>query len=629
MTSAQLDKLLAKAAKGDSKAMLDLAIALGEDEGQEGEEWDKKKARDYFKWMKKAAEAGEPEAAHELARAYKEGIGTKKSLDDYIEWLERARELNFTMATVDLAHAYGEGEGVQPDESRFFELIKEAAEGGDRDAMLDLAFAFRDGTGHDANPDSYFSWLLKSAESGNKDAMLHLAFEYKNRTGDPKKNSKSFFKWLKKAAEDTKDEEGHQDALFHLAIAYLNGEGTKLNIESYFEWLKKAAERNTRAGLYHLAMSYLKGIGTEQDMEQFSHWIERAMKAGHPRAFIASGIDDLRKELLGEQLPVMPQQLVELHEDLNRLFDIVMGIKQEHIIKDEEAGKCVYHFTRFEALESMLPAEPLAGKPTNLLRLYNFAYMNDPQEGKRLLDKKLEETELLREFFNEENVADNPLSWDEHESSVYIGSFTFRGDEFEMWRTTYGNNGQGYCIVTPLTAFKQGSQRADIIHGGEVVNVTEREFGAAGFVQPTLYDIRYKESAVLDTLRKLNGGLQIIKEKKQGMADGLQAIDRTVRLIVSHILYLYKNEIYGTEKEARMLGEFDIKFDGLKLDSSRRPSRIYVTTLESLLQEGSHIIIGPTVPEQNFAELDLKYRLARNGLDKVKISRSKHTGMYR
>jgi TPR repeat protein len=629
MTSAEFDRLLARAEKGSRRAMLNLAIALGEDEGQEGEEWDKKKAKDYFKWMKKSAEAGEPEAAHSLARAFKEGIGTKKSLGDYIKWLEKARELKFPIATVDLAHAYEEGEGVQPDKSRFFELIKEAAEGGDRDAMLDLAFAFRDATGTDASPSSYFSWLYKAARNGNKDAMLHLAFEYKNRTDAPKENSKRFFKWLKKAAKGTQNDEGHQDALFHLAIAYLNGEGTEPNVESYFEWLKKAADENTRAGLYHLAMSYLKGIGTEPNMEEFSHWIERAMKAGHPRAFIASGIDDLRKEFLIKKLPIERQQMIELNDDLNVLFDIVTEIKQGHIVKDEEAGKCVYHFTKFEALESMLPAEPASGKQTNLLRLYNFAYMNDPQEGKRLLDKNIKDAESLRLFFNEQYVTDNPLSWDEHESSVYIGSFTFRGDEFDMWRTTYGNNGQGYCIVTPLTAFEQGSQKPDIIHGGEVVNVTEREFGAAGFLPPTLYDVRYTEYDVNDTLSKLNSGLDIIKKKKKDMDDSIQALDRTVRLIISHILYLYKNEIYETEREARMLGEFDIKFEGLKLDSSKKPSRIYVPALESLLQEGSHIIIGPTVSEQTFAELDLKYRLARNGLDKVKISRSKHTGMYR
>ncbi|MDT7543411.1 MAG: uncharacterized protein QOE33_3315 [Acidobacteriota bacterium] len=608
--------------------MLNLANALGEDEGQEGEEWDKKRAKDYFKWMKKAAEVGEPEAAHALAHAFKEGIGTKKSLDDYIKWLERAIELKYPAATVDLAHAYEAGEGVQPDKRRFFELIKKAAERGDRDAMLDLAFAFRDGTGTPPKAALYFSWLYKSARNGNKDAMFHLAFEYKKRTDNPQENLKKFFKWLKKAATGTQVDKGQPDALYHLAIAYRDGEGTKQNVESYFEWVKKAAEENTRAGLYHLAMSYLKGTGADPDMEQFSLWIERAMKAGHPRAFIASGIDDIRKEFLRKELLFASEQMITLNEDLNRLFDIVMEIKQGHLVKDEEVSKDVYHFTNLKALESMLPAQP-SGKQTNLLRLYNFAYMNDPQEGKRLLDTSIEDAKLLRVFFNEENDAENPLSWDEHESSVYIGSFTFRGDEFDMWRTNYGNDGQGYCIVTPLTAFEQGSQEPDIMHGGEVVNVTEREFGAAGFLHPTLYNVRYKKKDVIDTLSKLNRGLNIITKRKKSMRDNTQALDRTVRLIVSHILYLYKNEIYESEMEARMIGEFDISFEGLKLDSSKKPSRIYVESSNSLLKEGSRIVVGPTVPEQTNTELDLKYRLARNGQGKVKISRSKYTGMYR
>jgi hypothetical protein len=322
--------------------------------------------------------------------------------------------------------------------------------------------------------------------------------------------------------------------------------------------------------------------------------------------------------------------MIALNNDLNELFDKVMEIKQGHIVKDEEESKYVYHFTQFDTLLSMLPAQPSSGSASNLLRLYNFVYMNDPQEGKRLLDKNNDDTESLREFFNEEDYGNNPLSWEQHESSVYIGSFTLKGDELDMWRTTYGNNGQGYCIVTPLSAFEQGALD-EPPHGDEPVKVTEREFGAAGSVLPTLYEVRYDDKHVKTTLSDLKSRLVNINTKWGNMRGSTKALDRTVRLIVSHILYLYKNSDYRTEKEVRMIVDYDISFEGLKLDLTRKPSRIYVESLDFLLKEGSSIVIGPTVSNQTVtaAELDIKYRLKRHGFDKVKISRSKKTDMYR
>jgi len=182
-----------------------------------------------------------------------------------------------------------------------------------------------------------------------------------------------------------------------------------------------------------------------------------------------------------------------------------------------------------------------------------------------------------------------------------------------MWRTPYGRNGEGYCIVTPLTAFEQGGLQHDIEHGGEVVKVTEREFGAAGFLPPTLYAVSYDEGSVKDTLRKLKSGLKKIKKKKEHLTAAPYDRAPLCCLIASHILYLYKNNDYESEREARMIGDFDISFNGLKLDSREKPSRIYVESDNFLLREGS-IVIGPTVPKQTVAELDLKYRLKRHGL---------------
>jgi TPR repeat protein len=618
MTSSEFDKLRTRAQKEDSKSMLDLAVAYSEGDGVEHNDGE------FFSWIRKAALAGEPEAAYELAYAYERGIGTQPDHERFVEWLEEAARLGFLRAIFDLANLCKEGEGVPKDEERFFQLMKKAAQKGDPDAMLDLAFAFRDRIGTRRNHASYLRWLTKAAESDNSEAMFHLAFEFKNRLGAPKTNLKEFFYWLRKAAE-----EGQPDALFHLAIAYQNGEGTNKSQPNYFRWMKKAAEAEIPAALYHLAMSYF--IRSKPDRKKFSEWIKKALKAGHPKAFIASGLDDLRRETL-----VSNVELAGLNKDLNELFERVMAIKRRHIVKSRNAINGVAHFTRFEVLDSMLPAERPAGRATNRLRLYNFAYMNDPQEGRRLLDKRIAAAESLIEFFTGEGNADNPLTWEDHESSVYIGSFTLKDEDLDIWRA-YGHDGQGYCIVTPLDSFDQGTSDKPTLHGDEVVNVSEAALNVSEaalkgseFLPTTLYLIRYSEAEVRSTLNELKGSLDRIRARRKKLKGNTKALDRTVRLIVSYILYLYKNEQYRYEREARLISDFDISFKYLSLDQSRSPSRIFVESPDFLFKEGTRIIIGPRVQEKTVVELDLKFRLARHGLlNNTRVSRSKLSEIYR
>lgn len=566
----------------------------------------------------------EPEAAYELACAYRDGEGIEADHEQFLEWLNKATDLGSPRAMYDTAIRYKEGDGVSTDEKSFFELMKKAAEKAYDDAMLELAFAYREGMGTAKRLRSYFMWLTKAAEAGNKEAMFHLAFAYKNREGIPRRNIREFFRWLREAAKREPAKEEQPDALFHLAIAHLEGEGTKKSRVSYSRWMKKAAEAGIPAGMYHLAMFHLEKA--KPDRQEFSKWIKSSLKAGYDRAFIASGLDDLSKELR-----VSHKDLMALHKDLNNLYETVMKIKRTHIVEKKKAREGVAHFTRFETLDSILPVDISPEKATTRLRLYNFAYMNDPQEGKRLLDENILKENLLREFFSGEDNLDNPLWWEEHESSVYIGSFTLRGDELDMWRTTYGNNGRGYCIVTPLEAFNQEEMNASEAHGGEGINVTAGSFKATAFLSTTLYAVRYEERDVKNTLNKLKPNLDKIKKGKSKLRGDTKALDRTVRLIVSHILYLYKNEHYQSEEEARMISPFDISFEGLKLDSREKPSRIYVESLDFLLSKGSRIVIGPTVPQpqQTVAELDLKYRLALHHLDGIKVSRSELTNLYR
>jgi len=607
-----------KAANADnSDAMTQLALAYRDGEGTD------LNLDEFFRWIKKSANAGNPEAMRELALAYRDGIsisgGVTKypegllnpDLTQYVEWLQEAAKLEYVPALYDLAIAYKEGVGVEADELEFFRLMKSAAEKKDPDAMVELAFAYKDGIGTKKRLiKSWFLWLRKAADLNQKDAMLHLAFAYKDAQGVKRRNIKSFFMWLEKAATA-----GQKDAMFHLAIAYRDGEGVATSKRLFFNWMEKAAKADIPAGMYHLALAYWRGTGSSVNFKQFSFWIKRALEAGYSRAFIPSRLADLK-----EKTSVTNQTLLALNKLLHQLYDEVIKIKKKHIVKDSDATNGVAHFTTFEALTSMLPESPTSDRKANRLRLYNFAYMNDPMEGKRLFDAG----GPLSTFFRPEGRSENPLSWEEHESSVYIGSFTLRGDDLDLWRA-YGGDGEGCCIVTPFEAFDQelinetGSR-----HGGEIVMVSEGDKEASNPVPNTLYAIHYEDKDLKETLGRLKGILGQLVEKRKLLATDAEQLDQIVRLVLSPILYLYKHEQYKSEKEARMLGDFDISANFLTLDA-RNPSRVFVEASDFLFRlNGSRIILGPKVLNGTVIELNLKYRLARNQfIETTKVERSR------
>ena len=102
----------------------------------------------------------------------------------------------------------------------------------------------------------------------------------------------------------------------------------------------------------------------------------------------------------------------------------------------------VGHYTRMEVLPKLINREGDAR-----LRIHQIHHLNDPREGELLIDR-------LKELFAAEPAC--PLRealWDQYESdhngavrnSVYMGSFTSRLDQLNMWER-YGGGGKGVSI---------------------------------------------------------------------------------------------------------------------------------------------------------------------------------------
>ena len=324
-------------------------------------------------------------------------------------------------------------------------------------------------------------------------------------------------------------------------------------------------------------------------------------------------------------------RFLELFEELRR---VVLEVKLEHQLQSSDTSGEVAHFTTFEALHSMLPREidrfdQTRREQANLLRLYNLAYVNDPQEGQMLLSNKAAETDLIDEFFSKSPLTNlQGEHWLSHEPlplsglafSVYVGSFTLESDRLDLWRA-YGRDGEGFCIVTPVGAFTD--LNSHMVQGFAGLAATDQSNWQ---VPMTLYRVLYEEQDIIKTIGRIKPHLTSIRDNRERIASSREHkrtlsehINLTVRAILSDILYLYKNEEYKRENEVRMLAPCAITAPSVNADE-QNPAKLFVKSKPFLFKPGSRIILGPRVKEPDAVRLELRHRLDRNGHLDVEVT---------
>lgn len=290
--------------------------------------------RQYFHWMKKAAELGHPEAMHHLAQALLDGRYGCPDLARALEWLQNAAEGGNSKAQYDLAIAYMEGRLTAPDKRLFKSWLRRAIKNGEDDAIPDLADAYK-------NRSKKYREILKIGEKrAHAQSMYLLAMTYKPRgtvranarTSGGKlrnrniANMRTYFRLVKASAE-----QDFSDAMYELALAYREGTGTRSDKNECFTWLKKAAEADQLDAVYELAEAYAVRPQS-YDPSRFAFWIEKAVRNGYPKARVCSGLRELVRELEQREL----RRLIRL---LSNLFNVVQAILREHKVGKRRAPK--------------------------------------------------------------------------------------------------------------------------------------------------------------------------------------------------------------------------------------------------------------------------------------------------
>lgn len=78
-------------------------------------------------------------------------------------------------------------------------------------------------------------------------------------------------------------EEGYEDAMEEVAVAYLNGdedENIEVDPEKALYWFSRLAEKETAFAAFNVGLFYAKGFGAERDFAKAADWMEKAAEYG-------------------------------------------------------------------------------------------------------------------------------------------------------------------------------------------------------------------------------------------------------------------------------------------------------------------------------------------------------------
>ncbi len=454
-------------------------------------------------------------------------------------------------------------------------------------------------------------------------AYLCRGFAY-NLKGDPDHAIADFNEALRLEPDDTVKVEAH----LWRGFAYLakhNYDDAIGDFETILE-LSPADEQGDRrtAGAGYLGRGNAY-IGKRNFLNAFEDFVEAnkcdpVLKAKEPIIYIASRIADIYKNSAKEKSS-------SAFERYRKLFDTIIKI-QEKLFYLPEEGKEVAHYTCIHTLKK------LAGK--GRFRLYNAAYMNDPEEGRVFFDVMKEfEIDVENIFYGKDNDEDPP-----YPSPAYIGSFV-RVDSSEqepqdklfLWRTYGKHDGQeaaGACLVfkhdgtcfaetrpEPQIGAMQQLQSSLLTAKGDHENPKKRQHSEPETRQPpkpALYKIVYKEKGNDQKLseelgKELNELAESLKQIEEHVseedANRKEQLKQLVRDLLDNIRFLFKASHYNEEGEVRVvqIRYYDQKntsqeVDGLQVDTQQIPPRFYLDTHNNF--RFSEVILGPKahgVPE--------------------------------
>ena len=123
-----------------------------------------------------------------------------------------------------------------------------------------------------------------AAEQGHDQAQFHLAFLYAEGDGVPRDADRALY-WFQRAAE-----QGLPGAMCRMGEIFARGEGVSKDTEQAAKWFRKAAEKEYTLAQFWLAFLYYTGDGVPRNRKKAAQWFHKAAERGHEIACYDLGL---------------------------------------------------------------------------------------------------------------------------------------------------------------------------------------------------------------------------------------------------------------------------------------------------------------------------------------------------
>jgi TPR repeat protein len=501
--------------------------------------------------------------------------------------------------------------------------LTRASDLGDGRAMSSLGSAYALGLIGPADPQEASKWMKKAIAAGNKEALFNMGASYGLGLLGPVdvQKAKEYYEKAIKFRDVS--------AMYNLALLYSEGEFGEENRVKSRPLLQQAVDGGDVDAMELLARYHSDGIAGPQDREEALRLYTQAAELGSDIAasFLPNPmIANVARKLSDAQ--VAPQLIERVSNVLSSLEEAFFRVRRRHLV----VAECkLAHFTTWSAIDKILPpGNVIDGK--NCLRQYHVDYMNDPFEGQRLLtfegvqkadgqrDRKGVETSIFLCRLFKQHYFDSFTTHGSIEDllpSVFTVSLTELSDRLDLWRA-YGVDGLGYAIVLPYDGSELEDKYArDRNAALKFADSTPNKFfGKEKTGMPLLYWVRYSDEEVAAALADLEQPLAELLELEQalGVASQWASAASCATAILLELLYLFKDEQYSTEREARALTVLHLDDKRIKVDE-RTPGHLYCETEPFLFRSRDYaVILGPKVEKQAAAMWNIRHKLSCHGM---------------
>jgi hypothetical protein len=243
------------------------------------------------------------------------------------------------------------------------------------------------------------------------------------------------------------------------------------------------------------------------------------------------------------------------------------------------------HYTKADT-----PTFLLQSATENKMRQYDGDYMNDPEEGRYVVDVMIaaaqECTHQHKGVFVEKltKLRESRLLYSAYKKATFLSCWTITqikpgsedsSDSLNHWRF-YGDDGKGACLMVPLENLLPvfPNQLFRVTYGTET-----RGGGASGSLRPI---VRVKEGVIerLNSLRKT-------------LSNALEDLDELIE--ATHpLLFLFKSSEYAAEREVRsVVNTNDYATASGVIFDNREPKRAYLEGNLGLISSNSILYYGP------------------------------------